>query len=82
MTQLPRLAGATGRNRKRSPEAVGRADASVLPWEALEVPAANMESGVDEEVKAADPEIPEADALGVPQQPGGLVIRGLCPLFQ
>jgi hypothetical protein len=82
LAQLTRLKGPPRRGRECPPEAMRGAAARFLAWQTLQVPAANVESGIDEQIHPADAEIPKADPLRVSQQPSGLVIGRLRSFFQ
>lgn len=78
--QAPRLRPARGGCRRRARESMGPTGAE--PPAPLQVPAPDMEHRVDQEVAVPGPQVTEADVLGVPQQPGGLMIAAGGPLVQ
>jgi hypothetical protein len=48
----------------------------------VEVAAGHVKDRLDVEISLAPPEITEGDVLGVPQQPGGLVVQRLVAFLQ
>jgi hypothetical protein len=80
--QLPRLQCASARRGEWPLEAVRGTEADTIVGESLEVSTANVEDGIDEQIEVLGAEVSETDVLGVPQQPGGLVIGGARALLQ
>lgn len=72
-TQAPRLLTIVGLAGRRAGEAMCATIrlGAMLP----EVPAADVEDTIDEQITALSPQRSERNILDVPQQPGGLVIQ-------
>jgi hypothetical protein len=81
-TQLARLQCAATRRGEWPLEAVSGTAASTTVGESPEVSTPNVEDGIDKQVEVPGAEISEADAIGVPQEPSGLVIGGARALLK